>query len=459
MCTMVSKIVLSLKYTFILLVLFCSSLVYAGNYTLYLTPRTAETALHNSTFLYQFNLTNSSDCTGVIYSTTQTLRTDSLGVVSSQLNVTNLTSTPQYLCEYRNNTLRKTHTFGVGIFSDLYTYGNLSIGSKITFPSGFIQSGAGGLWFNSTVGDYVFPSLTGITGSQKMWIRSSSTNTSGLEIGEDGITGFRILYNALLNQTGLFLSEFGGNQLIIGNATHADSEYGHPDQVHPTVFLHSKNAPTLNYNDWGALYHNGTSFLISTGNGTITLQNDTLLERNVSIIGDLNVIGLITVNKNLTVINDLNVTGSTWIKRNLTVVDDLNVTGAVRAQRNVTIIGNLTVTGVTVHGRVQRVSITTMSGGGMLNLSVESNQSTLITINGGGGPGTTTNITLPKSITSTGLYFVFKRTDGSTNRVYISTTGGDTIDGATFTNFSGIYNSTTVVSDGSEWFLIGQDVR
>ncbi len=63
-------------------------------------------------------------------------------------------------------------------------------------------------------------------------------------------------------------------------------------------------------------------------------------------------------------------------------------------------------------------------------------------------------ITLPAASGVTGYRYYVKRKDGSANTVTIARTGSDTIDGATSQTLNQQYTSATVVSDGSNWYII-----
>jgi len=64
-------------------------------------------------------------------------------------------------------------------------------------------------------------------------------------------------------------------------------------------------------------------------------------------------------------------------------------------------------------------------------------------------------ITLPVASSMTGYRFYVKRKDNVTaNAVTIARSGSDTIDGATSQTLDAQYTSATVVSDGSNWYII-----
>lgn len=63
-------------------------------------------------------------------------------------------------------------------------------------------------------------------------------------------------------------------------------------------------------------------------------------------------------------------------------------------------------------------------------------------------------VTLPAASTVNGYRFYVKRKDGSANSVTVARSGGDTIDGATSVTLDAQYTSITVVSDGSNWYIL-----
>lgn len=63
-------------------------------------------------------------------------------------------------------------------------------------------------------------------------------------------------------------------------------------------------------------------------------------------------------------------------------------------------------------------------------------------------------VTLPTASTVTGYRYYVKRKDGTANTVSVARSGSDTIDGATSQTLTAQYTSVTVVSDGSNWYII-----
>ena len=92
----------------IVLLLFIGS-VSAAYMPVYVKPLTSNgNILPGQTFLYQFNWTIDVGCTSVIFSNTPiVVTTDSVGIGFVNLSIPDsLSSMPNYLCEYRNGSLR-----------------------------------------------------------------------------------------------------------------------------------------------------------------------------------------------------------------------------------------------------------------------------------------------------------------------------------------------------------------
>lgn len=63
-------------------------------------------------------------------------------------------------------------------------------------------------------------------------------------------------------------------------------------------------------------------------------------------------------------------------------------------------------------------------------------------------------ITLPTASSNSGYRFYIKRIDNSGNTCSVVRSGSDTIDGQTSVTISGQYDSYTIVSNGSLWYII-----
>ena len=74
----------------------------------------------------------------------------------------------------------------------------------------------------------------------------------------------------------------------------------------------------------------------------------------------------------------------------------------------------------------------------------------------GDASGGAFTITLPAAADHTGREFTVKKIDGSANAVTVDGNSSETIDGAATYALSSQYSSVTVVSDGSNWYIVGK---
>lgn len=90
-----------------------------GEITLEARPKNVSDDLQPlKTFFYEFNFTTDSACSSVLLQDTATLKADRRGLINYTVDLSGLSSTPSYLCEYRNGTLRKVHYLNHNLFED-----------------------------------------------------------------------------------------------------------------------------------------------------------------------------------------------------------------------------------------------------------------------------------------------------------------------------------------------------
>ncbi len=96
----------------VLLIALCSSLTLAQNTRTILpvtvAPQVNGALTPNTTYAYNFVFASTTVCTSLL-NVSKTIATDSRGIGSAELNITNLSTTPNYICEYVNGTLRTRH--------------------------------------------------------------------------------------------------------------------------------------------------------------------------------------------------------------------------------------------------------------------------------------------------------------------------------------------------------------
>jgi hypothetical protein len=66
-------------------------------------------------------------------------------------------------------------------------------------------------------------------------------------------------------------------------------------------------------------------------------------------------------------------------------------------------------------------------------------------------------ITLPTAVGIAGRVYVVKKIDNSSNVVTVAASGSETIDGATTYTLSSQWKYVTIISNGSNWLVIGNN--
>ncbi|MBU2524557.1 hypothetical protein KKG71_05185, partial [Patescibacteria group bacterium] len=136
---------ISKKIILVFLGLFLVSSVLA--LPIYVKPLDGSGNVQPSTaFNYTFNFTTGADCSGVVLSNSSTITTGTDGVGFIDINVSEASSIPSYLCEYKNGTLRANHSLSSQLFGDVYVSGNVGIGTaepgaKLEVNVGAVNSG------------------------------------------------------------------------------------------------------------------------------------------------------------------------------------------------------------------------------------------------------------------------------------------------------------------------------
>lgn len=120
--------------------------------------------------------------------------------------------------------------------------------------------------------------------------------------------------------------------------------------------------------------------------------------------------------------------------------------------------GNFTRLGVGSGNQVLKVNSGLPSWGQMILATATKTTNYTITANDtvilGDTTGGDVTITLPLASIASGYRFCIKKTDSSANDVIITRSGSDTIDGSTSATITLQYASVTIVSDGSNWYII-----
>lgn len=86
----------------------------------------------NTSFNYTFNFSVTPACSVALVTVSKLITTDSDGIGFTSLNLTNLTSPPSYVCEYKNGVLRKSHEIGIGLFNKAFVQRIIATNLNIT---------------------------------------------------------------------------------------------------------------------------------------------------------------------------------------------------------------------------------------------------------------------------------------------------------------------------------------
>jgi len=112
-------------------------LISSGNLSIFPNPGLSEAG---NSILYSFNFSNSTNClaANIILNHTEVVEINSRGFGYVSVNISNLSQVPTSLCEYKDGTLRKNHSYSDIIFNTIFARNlNLSENLKVLGNSSF----------------------------------------------------------------------------------------------------------------------------------------------------------------------------------------------------------------------------------------------------------------------------------------------------------------------------------
>lgn len=124
---------------------------------------------------------------------------------------------------------------------------------------------------------------------------------------------------------------------------------------------------------------------------------------------------------------------------NITEVQDANGNVLVSIDKNGTLKASNTKTAITTTDKTSDYTLT--------------DSDSIVTADSSGGAVT---LTLPTAVGRTGQQFTLKKVDSSGTAVTVGTTSGQTVDGSTSYNLSSQWSTVIVVSNGSNWLIVGK---
>lgn len=110
-----------------------------SSYSIFVTPLNNGELSPKTVFNYMFNFTLNEDCTNPVLSYSNETITDYTGRSFFDIDLSPMTEIPKFLCESRDNVLKKVHKFPDMIFGRIYGQ-SLNVSENVT-----------GSWFNGKI--------------------------------------------------------------------------------------------------------------------------------------------------------------------------------------------------------------------------------------------------------------------------------------------------------------------
>lgn len=148
-----------------LILLSCLGVVFASSIPVYVKPLAGNGSLNpNTPYSYVFNWSTDVACTNILFSNSTMIVTGDDGTGFVNLTIPdNLATAPSYLCEYRNGSLRATHTIS-SLFSD-------KIFAKNFYGNGSGLTNVNASYLGSYAPNFFMPLNTSVTGNFDKWNR------------------------------------------------------------------------------------------------------------------------------------------------------------------------------------------------------------------------------------------------------------------------------------------------
>ena len=189
--------------TFLLVILLLFSISLTSAFPIVVRPLSSGNIMPSQVIDYKFDFTTDNLCSNVLSSHSVNITTDKYGVGYTNLDISSLSSTPSYLCEFRGGPVRTVHSIPDMIFRDIlannvtadYFIGD---GSYLTG----ISSGSGNSSYNATYD----ATSKDVTANRSSWF--STYNTTYDATSKD-VTANRSSWFSTYNET---YDEYAYNQ-------------------------------------------------------------------------------------------------------------------------------------------------------------------------------------------------------------------------------------------------------
>lgn len=294
-----------MKKTLILLPIISVLIIsFVLSYPIHIKPKDGSGNLQPSTaFNYTFNFTTASDCSGVLLTNSSTITTGVDGTGFIDINLSTLNTQPNYLCEYRDGSLRAVHIFPESITGRTFNGGNVSVNNSNFFVNtnnGYVGIGTTSPQSLLNVGNGSFGIATGLTfgdgdsgiyenADDSLVLSPNSGGTYGyINLINEGVTTYPVL--RIYSDTGAIGSaermdiwqqgvysvidarNTGGMQFRASGSTKMAIEAGGNVGIGTTTPAYALEVKKVDnaLNVSGVLYVNGTSGSVGVGNTTFS---------------------------------------------------------------------------------------------------------------------------------------------------------------------------------------------
>ena len=259
-------------------------LISSGNLSIFPNPGLSEAG---NSILYSFNFSNSTNClaANIILNHTEVVEINSRGFGYVSVNISNLSQVPTSLCEYKDGTLRKNHSYSDIIFNTIFARNlNLSENLKVLGNSSF----------NGTL--MPMTTLTFDIGSgANRWGNLYVTNVSGDYISiTNNLTALGNITGDYFYGSGAYLTNLNVTGTITGNldASNITNEYWvnvSGDTMTGNLNMSGNNITNVNYlNPFGTLLNLGANIIMRTNNITnVTNLNSISINATTINVTDL----------------------------------------------------------------------------------------------------------------------------------------------------------------------------
>lgn len=247
--------------------------------TILVRPLSGTDLMPSQTINYVFNFTNDSSCNEVVLSEIHNITTDKYGIGYTEFNLSYLTSNPNYLCEYKDGSLRKVHNISDAVFTNIYSNFLNSLNNSISTNDTNETTRFNALTSTDCEAGYL---VIGVQDNGTILCSADQTGASGNPKSGDGI----YLYN---DSNTMYLNETKLNETInLLNATGLIINWSNEISLTDTNILTTGSFNQSQFNNDSNQLNLNLTWLTDFINSALTFNiNDYVLTSDiVSLVGN-----------------------------------------------------------------------------------------------------------------------------------------------------------------------------